>query len=67
MRVFTEVGRPRAPALQGVGKAVMAQMPTDEERDILRRTGPKHTENTLRRRRAARAPSADRVNQVPTG
>jgi IclR family acetate operon transcriptional repressor len=47
MRVFTEVGRPRAPALQGVGKAVMAQMPTNEERDILRRTGPKYTENTF--------------------
>jgi IclR family acetate operon transcriptional repressor len=48
MRMFTEVGRRVLPHCTAVGKAVMANLPPGEARDILRRTGmPKHTENTI--------------------
>ena len=48
MRMFTEVGRRVLPHCTAVGKAVMANLPPGEARDILRRTGmPKHTDNTL--------------------
>jgi IclR family acetate operon transcriptional repressor len=48
MRMFTEVGRRVLPHCTAVGKAIMADMPREQVRDILTRTGmPKHTENTL--------------------
>ena len=48
MRMFTEVGRRVLPHCTAVGKAVMADMPAEQVRDLLRRTGmPKHTENTI--------------------
>ncbi len=48
MRMFTEVGRRVLPHCTAVGKAIMADMPTDQVRDILHRTGmPQHTENTV--------------------
>lgn len=48
MRMFTEVGRRVLPHCTAVGKAIMAHLPPDEVRDILRRTGmPQHTEHTI--------------------
>lgn len=48
MRMFTEVGRRVLPHCTAVGKALMAEMPTEDVREILQRTGtPKHTENTI--------------------
>lgn len=48
MRMFTEVGRRVLPHCTAVGKAMMAQMPLPQVRDILQRTGmPEHTENTI--------------------
>lgn len=48
MRMFTEVGRRVLPHCTAVGKAIMAHLPPDEVRDILRRNGmPKHTPNTI--------------------
>jgi IclR family transcriptional regulator, acetate operon repressor len=48
MRMFTEVGRRVLPHCTAVGKAIMADMPAEQVRDILARTGmPQHTENTV--------------------
>lgn len=48
MRMFTEVGRRVLPHCTAVGKALLAQLPPEEVRNILRRTGmPKYTENTI--------------------
>lgn len=48
MRMFTEVGRRVLPHCTAVGKALMAEMPAEDVREILHRTGtPKHTENTI--------------------
>ncbi len=48
MRMFTEVGRRVNPHCTAVGKAIMAQMPPEQVREILRRTGmPKQTDNTI--------------------
>lgn len=48
MRMFTEVGRRVLPHCTAVGKAIMAEMPADAVREILRRTGmPHHTERTI--------------------
>lgn len=48
MRMFTEVGRRVSPHRTAVGKALLATMPTDRVRDILRRTDlTAHTDNTL--------------------
>ncbi|TWP35453.1 IclR family transcriptional regulator [Leekyejoonella antrihumi] len=48
MRMFTEVGRRVLPHCTAVGKAIMAQMPEHQVREILRRTGmPKHTPSTI--------------------
>jgi IclR family acetate operon transcriptional repressor len=48
MRMFTEVGRRVLPHCTAVGKALMADLPADEVREILRRTGmPKHTDSTI--------------------
>ncbi len=48
MRMFTEVGRRVLPHCTAVGKAIMAQMPERQVRDILGRTGmPRHTDNTI--------------------
>lgn len=48
MRMFTEVGSRVPPHCTAVGKALMAQMPAEEVRDLLARTGmPKHTPNTI--------------------
>jgi IclR family transcriptional regulator, acetate operon repressor len=48
MRMFTEVGRRVLPHCTAVGKAIMADMPSEQVRDILARTGmPQHTENTV--------------------
>ncbi len=48
MRMFTEVGRRVLPHCTAVGKAIMAQMPERQARDLLSRTGmPRHTENTV--------------------
>lgn len=48
MRMFTEVGRRVLPHCTAVGKALMADMPAEEVRDLLTRTGmPQHTPNTI--------------------
>lgn len=48
MRMFTEVGRRVEPHCTAVGKAIMAHMPLDEVREILRRSGmPRHTDTTI--------------------
>lgn len=48
MRMFTEVGRRVHPHCTAVGKAIMAQLPHQEVREILARTGmPQHTDNTV--------------------
>ncbi len=48
MRMFTEVGRRVLPHCTAVGKALMAEMPIEDVREILQRTGtPKQTENTI--------------------
>jgi len=48
MRTFTEVGRRALPHCTAVGKAIMADIPAAQVRDILHRTGmPKRTENTI--------------------
>jgi IclR family acetate operon transcriptional repressor len=48
MRMFTEVGRRVLPHCTAVGKAIMSELPSDEVRQILQRTGtPRHTENTI--------------------
>lgn len=47
MRMFTEVGRRALPHGTGVGKAMLAGLPADEVRELLRRTGmPAYTEHT---------------------
>lgn len=48
MRMFTEVGRRVLPHSTGVGKALLAQVPADEVRALLGRTGmPAATEKTI--------------------
>jgi IclR family acetate operon transcriptional repressor len=48
MRMFTEVGRRVLPHCTAVGKALLADMPAAEVRDLLARTGmPQHTPNTI--------------------
>jgi len=48
MRMFTEVGRRVLPHCTAVGKAIMANMPPGEVRELLARTGmPRHTEHTI--------------------
>jgi IclR family acetate operon transcriptional repressor len=48
MRMFTEVGRRVLPHCTAVGKAILAQLPETEVRELLQRTGmPKHTEGTI--------------------
>ncbi|WP_371406413.1 IclR family transcriptional regulator [Kribbella sp. NBC_00662] len=48
MRMFTEVGRRVLPHCTAVGKAILAQFPESQVRDLLHRTGmPKHTDNTI--------------------
>ncbi|WP_367136344.1 IclR family transcriptional regulator [Saccharothrix sp. HUAS TT1] len=48
MRMFTEVGRRVLPHGTGVGKAMLAQLPRDEVRALLARTGlPAYTPNTI--------------------
>jgi IclR family acetate operon transcriptional repressor len=48
MRMFTEVGRRGLPHSTGVGKALLADMPTSEVRALLARTGmPAATEKTI--------------------
>ena len=48
MRMFTEVGRRVLPHCTAVGKAILAQLPETEVRELLQRTGmPKHTESTI--------------------
>ena len=48
MRMFTEVGRRVLPHSTGVGKALLAQLPPQEVRALLARTGmPAATERTL--------------------
>ncbi|GGP47600.1 IclR family transcriptional regulator [Saccharothrix coeruleofusca] len=48
MRVFTEVGRRLLPHATGVGKAMLAQLPRQEARALLERTGlPARTPNTI--------------------
>ena len=48
MRMFTEVGRRVEPHGTAVGKAIMATMPIDEAREILKRSGmPGHTDTTI--------------------
>jgi IclR family transcriptional regulator, acetate operon repressor len=47
MRMFTEVGRRVLPHGTGVGKAILSQLPADEVRALLKRTGmPAYTEHT---------------------
>lgn len=47
MRMFTEVGRRVQPHCTGVGKALLAQLPAETARAIVRRTGmPAHTPRT---------------------
>jgi IclR family transcriptional regulator, acetate operon repressor len=49
MRMFTEVGRRLLPHGTGVGKAMLSQLPPQEVRDLLKRTGmPAYTPNTFR-------------------
>jgi len=48
MRMFTEVGRRVLPHCTAVGKAILAEFPPAEVRDLLQRTGmPRHTEHTI--------------------
>ncbi|MFT7839953.1 IclR family transcriptional regulator [Saccharothrix sp. BKS2] len=48
VRMFTEVGRRVLPHGTGVGKAMLAQLPRDEARALLERTGlPASTPNTI--------------------
>ena len=48
MRMFTEVGRRVPPHCTGVGKALLSQLPDDEVRVMLRRTGmPARTARTI--------------------
>jgi len=48
MRMFTEVGRRVLPHCTAVGKAILAQLPETEVRELLHRTGmQKHTDNTI--------------------
>ncbi|MFD0202518.1 MULTISPECIES: IclR family transcriptional regulator [Saccharothrix] len=48
MRMFTEVGRRLLPHGTGVGKAMLSQLPRDEVRALLARTGlPAYTPNTI--------------------
>ncbi|HEY4569107.1 MAG TPA: IclR family transcriptional regulator [Kribbella sp.] len=48
MRMFTEVGRRVLPHCTAVGKAILAQLPERDVRDLLHRTGmPKQTGNTI--------------------
>jgi len=48
MRMFTEVGRRVLPHCTAVGKAIMAEMPPAQVREILQRTGmPQHTATTV--------------------
>jgi IclR family acetate operon transcriptional repressor len=48
MRMFTEVGRRVLPHCTAVGKVLMVDMPADEVRDLLTRTGmPRYTPNTI--------------------
>ncbi|MDV6012823.1 IclR family transcriptional regulator [Haloechinothrix sp. LS1_15] len=47
MRMFTEVGRRLLPHGTGVGKAMLSQLPADQVRELLRRTGmPAYTPHT---------------------
>jgi IclR family acetate operon transcriptional repressor len=48
MRMFTEVGRRVKPHASAVGKAILAILPDDEVRNLIRRTGmARYTEHTL--------------------
>ncbi|NIH81882.1 IclR family transcriptional regulator [Amycolatopsis viridis] len=48
MRMFTEVGRRVLPHGTGVGKAILSQLPTEEVRALLSRTGmPAYTDHTF--------------------
>lgn len=48
MRMFTEVGRRVSAHSTGVGKALLSQLPDDEVRELLRRTGmPARTARTI--------------------
>jgi IclR family acetate operon transcriptional repressor len=48
MRMFTEVGRRVLPHGTGVGKAILSQLPPDEARALVLRTGmPAYTEHTV--------------------
>src|SRR6476659_8867908 len=48
MRMFTEVGSRVLPHCTAVGKAILANMPPGEVRELLQRTGmPRHTEHTI--------------------
>ncbi|TWH22874.1 IclR family transcriptional regulator [Prauserella rugosa] len=48
MRMFTEVGRRLLPHGTGVGKAILAGLPSDEVRALLGRTGmPAYTDHTI--------------------
>jgi IclR family acetate operon transcriptional repressor len=48
MRMFTEVGRRVLPHCTAVGKAMLAQLPPDRVRDLVRRTGmPRLTSSTI--------------------
>ncbi|WP_272496307.1 IclR family transcriptional regulator [Nocardioides sp. B-3] len=48
MRMFTEVGRRVLPHCTAVGKAIPAELPEGQVRELLQRTGmPRHTDNTL--------------------
>jgi IclR family acetate operon transcriptional repressor len=48
VRMFTEVGRRVLPHSTGVGKALLAELPADEVRTLLARTGmPAATEHTI--------------------
>src|SRR5260370_40696718 len=48
MRMFTEPGRRVDPHCTAVGKAMLSQLPDEQERGILRRNGmPSKTDNTI--------------------
>jgi IclR family acetate operon transcriptional repressor len=48
MRMFTEVGRRVLPHCTAVGKAILADLPEQQVRELLQRTGmPRHTESTI--------------------
>ncbi|MEV6769223.1 IclR family transcriptional regulator [Nocardia sp. NPDC051030] len=48
MRMFTEVGRRVLPHCTAVGKAILAEMPAEQVRDLLQRTGmPRYTDHTV--------------------